>query len=328
VGGIQHGEGRLELLACPRPATQGKVSMPASSDVQSRLKSIEALVHQIERANDPELAATARELVGLLMEFHGAGLERMLEIVHDQAPAGTAIIEAFGRDDLLRSLLLLYGLHPDSLEARVLQALEKTRPYLKSHGGNVNLVGVDDMGAVTLRLEGNCHGCPSSSATLKLAVEEAIYDAAPDVTAILVQGSTQETSPATAFVPLSHLGSNGHELKTELDPAGWEDVFGLDAIPSGGLRTEEVGGRDLLFCRLEETLYAYNNACPGCGQPLGGARLEGTVLACAICSQHYDVVRAGRSMDLDSLHLDPVPLLTENGRARVALPHRAQRSGM
>ena len=76
----------------------------------------------------------------------------------------------------------------------------------------------------------------------------------------------------------------------------------------------------MLFCRLEETLYAYNNKCPGCSQPLSAARLEGTVLACPICSQHYDVVRAGRGMDLESLHLEPVPLLRENGRVRVALP--------
>jgi Fe-S cluster biogenesis protein NfuA/nitrite reductase/ring-hydroxylating ferredoxin subunit len=211
----------------------------------------------------------------------------------------------------------------------VAQALEKTRPYLKSHGGNVNLVGVDDLGAVTLRLEGNCHGCPSSSATLKLAVEEAIYEAAPDVTAIIVQGSIEEKSPAIAFVPLSQLGGNGHESKTEPDRVGWEEVFGLDAIPSGTLRREEVSGRDILFCRLEETLYAYNNACPGCGQPLGAARLQGTVLACPICSQHYDVVRAGRGVDLDSIHLEPVPLLSENGRVRVALPlSKAQGSGI
>jgi Fe-S cluster biogenesis protein NfuA/nitrite reductase/ring-hydroxylating ferredoxin subunit len=303
--------------------------MPASGDVQNQLKSIEALVHRIENATDPALTTTAKELVQLLMELHGAGLERMLAIVNQTATSGPSIIEALGRDDLVRSLLLLYGLHPDSLETRVMQALEKTRPYLKSHGGNVTLVGVNDSGAVTLRLEGNCRGCPSSSATLKLAVEDAIYEAAPDVTAIIVEGSIQEESPAIAFVPLSQLGGNGHESKIEREEVGWEDVFGVDSIPSGTLKMQEVGGRDMLFCRLEETLYAYENTCPGCSQPLGGARLEGTVLACPICSQHYDVMRAGRGVDLESLHLEPVPLLRENGRVRLALPlSKAQRSGM
>jgi len=310
--------------------------MAASTDIQNQLKSIEALVHRIEKADDPTMAATARELVQLLMEFHGAGIERMLAVVHQTAPSGSIVIDALGRDDLVRSLLLLYGLHPDGLETRVTQALEKTRPYLKSHGGNVNIVTVDDSGVVTLRLEGNCHGCPSSSATLKLAVEEAIYDAAPDVTAIVVQGQIQEQAPAAlGFVPLTQLRSNtngngpGHDLKVERDEVGWEDVFGLDAIPTGTMHEERVAGHDIIFCRLEETLYAYGNGCPGCGHPLGAARLVGTVLACPICSQHYDVVRAGRSMDLDTLHLEPIPLLRENGRAKVALPlSKAQRSGI
>jgi len=303
--------------------------MPAAKETQNQLQAIEALLQKIENINNPALTATAKELVQLLMEFHGAAIERMLEVVHQTTPSGASVIAALGRDDLVRSLLLLYGLHPESLETRVIQALEKTRPYLKSHSGNVALVGIDETGAVTLRLEGNCHGCPSSSATLKLAVEEAIYDAAPDVTAILVQGQVEEKPPALGFVPISNLSGNGHQPKVERDQVGWEDVFGLDAIPSGTLRAEDVGGRDILFCRLEETLYAYNNICPGCGQPLGAARMEGSVLACPICSQHYDVVRAGRSMDLDTLHLEPIPLLRENGRARVALPlSKARGSGM
>ncbi len=307
--------------------------MAASAEIQNQLKSIEALVHHIEKANEPSMAATAKQLVQLLMEFHGAGIERMLEVVHQMAPSGPALIDALGRDDLVRSLLLLYGLHPDTLETRVTQALERTRPYLKSHGGNVNLVAVNDSGVVTLRLEGNCHGCPSSSATLKLAVEEAIYDAAPDVTAIVVQGQVEERAPAAGFVPLTQLGNNGnghsHGATIDRDEVGWQDVFGLDAIPTGTTYEERVNGRDILFCRLEEALYAYNNTCPGCGQPIKAARLVGTVLACPICSQHYDVVRAGRSTDLDTLHLEPIPLLRENGRAKVALPvSKAQRSGM
>jgi Fe-S cluster biogenesis protein NfuA len=198
--------------------------MPTSSEVQSMLKSIEALVHKIEKASDPAQAAAAKELVQRLMELHGAGLERILEIVNQSGPSGTSTIEAFGRDDLVRGLLLLYGLHPDTLQTRVMQALEKTRPYLKSHGGNAVLVGVEDSGAVTLRLEGGCHSCSSSSAALKLAVEEAIYDMAPEVTAILIEGGTEEQATGIAFVPLSQLGGNGHESKAESRSLGLQDA--------------------------------------------------------------------------------------------------------
>jgi len=218
-------------------------------EVQSQLQSIEALVNRIENVADPALKATAKELVQSLMELHGAGIERMLEIVRQDATSGSSIIEALVRDDHVRSLLLIYGLHPDSLETRVTQALEKTRPYLKSHGGNVNLVGVDDSGTVTLRLEGNCHGCPSSSATLKLAVEEAIYEAAPDVTAILVQGDIQEV-PATTlgFVPLSQLGF----IVIEVGARGgspqrdkWYDSYGYGNLRDYGLADKKVAAERL-----------------------------------------------------------------------------------
>jgi Fe-S cluster biogenesis protein NfuA len=193
--------------------------MPAPSNAQKQLQSIEALLQRIEKANDPAMSAMAKDLVHRLMEFHGAGIERMLEIIHTDPAGRDNVIDALGEDPVVRSLLLLYGLHPDGLETRIQQALEKTRPYLKSHGGNVSLIGVDDAGKLTLRLEGSCHGCASSSATLKLAVEEAIYEVAPDVTAIIVENEVEEQSRSVAFVPLSALGGNGHDLTSKLNEA-------------------------------------------------------------------------------------------------------------
>jgi Fe-S cluster biogenesis protein NfuA len=206
---------------------QGKVSMPAPSNVQSQLQSIEALLQRIEKANDPAMSAMAKELVQRLMEFHGAGIERMLELIHQNAAAENAgvenaAIDTLARDPVVSSLLLLYGLHPDALETRVQHALEKTRPYLTSHGATVNLINVDAAGAVTVRLEGASHGCSSTSAGMKRTVEEAIYESAPDVTAIIVEGAIEELSPAASFVPLSVLsgnGGNGHDLQTKRNEA-------------------------------------------------------------------------------------------------------------
>ena len=91
-------------------------------------------------------------------------------------------------DELVAHLLLLHGLHPVPVRERVRGALDEVRPYLVAHGGGVELLGVDD-GVVRLRLEGACNGCPSSALTLKLAVEEAIARAAPDVERIEAEGA-------------------------------------------------------------------------------------------------------------------------------------------
>src|SRR5262249_27957987 len=128
-----------------------------------------------------EARARTREIVQALLDLHGAGLERILEHVASAGDPGLGVIDALGRDDVVGGLLLLYGLHPVDLETRVRQGLDAVRPYLRSHGGSVELLGVTE-GVVRLRLLGGCDSCPSSARTLEAAIEDAIYVRAPDVT--------------------------------------------------------------------------------------------------------------------------------------------------
>ena len=113
----------------------------------------------------------------------------MVELARRRAPA---LMADFAADELVASLLLVQGLHPESLDARVEGALASVRPFLAKHGGDVELLGIDDeLGAVKLRLLGSCDGCPSSAATLRGAVEAAILEAAPEVTRIVVEEATR-----------------------------------------------------------------------------------------------------------------------------------------
>src|SRR6202165_3454571 len=130
----------------------------------------------------------------------GEGLARLLEMTAQTQASGLALIDTFASDDLLSSLFLLHGLHPLDIETRIMQALDEVRPYLKSHGGNVEFVKVED-GIAYLRLEGSCHGCPGSTITLKLAIEESIYKAAPDLEGLQVEGVTEP--PARPGIPVT-----------------------------------------------------------------------------------------------------------------------------
>jgi len=171
---------------------------------------IERLIARIEAAPDSSVRADALELTRSLMELHGAGLDRMMEIVARAGASGYALMDDFAGDDLVAGLLLLYGLHPHDLETRVMKALDETRPFLQSHGGDVELLGVTD-GTVRLRLAGSCRSCSSSTMTLKLAIERAIYDAAPDVTEIVTEGQIALNGRATAngLVQLEGVSNNG-----------------------------------------------------------------------------------------------------------------------
>lgn len=167
---------------------------------------IERLIARIDAAPDPGVRADALELTRSLMELHGAALDRLMEIVARAGVSGYALMDDFASDDLVASLLLLYGLHPHDLETRVSKALDRTRPFMHSHGGDVELLGVAG-GVVRLRLAGSCRSCPSSTMTLKLAVEQAIYEEAPDVTEIITESQIvrEEPAPAKALVQLSGL---------------------------------------------------------------------------------------------------------------------------
>src|SRR5262249_28000667 len=116
---------------------------------------IEGLIARIETAPDPNVRADALNLVQSLMELHGPGVNRMMEIVAQAGDHGYDLMDDFADDDLVAGLLLLYGLHPHDLETRVLKALDKARPVLHSHGGDVELLGVAE-GIVSLRLTGSC----------------------------------------------------------------------------------------------------------------------------------------------------------------------------
>jgi hypothetical protein len=147
------------------------------------------LVQRLNDIPDRENRETARALVEAVVELHGVGLERMMEIVFDSGDAGKAAIRRFAADELVASLLLLHNLHPDDLETRVHRAISKT------HGG-AELVSVFE-GVARVRLSSDACG-------LKVSVEALIRDAAPDLVDLVIE----EAPPAVTnnFVPLASLG--------------------------------------------------------------------------------------------------------------------------
>jgi Fe-S cluster biogenesis protein NfuA len=161
-------------------------------EFQGRLERLDALLREAERFADPAVQTRVREIVQILLDLHGLGLERLLEHVTETAENGDAVLAACAQDDMVAGLLLLHGLHPLDVEARLHQALESVRPYLQSHGGNVELLGFQQ-GIVRLRLQGSCHSCSSSSVTMQQTIEEAIYGKAPEVTAIEVEGMAEDS---------------------------------------------------------------------------------------------------------------------------------------
>lgn len=164
--------------------------MRRARDVQAAGDRVEALIGELGALADDGARARAEELVRVLVELYGAGLERVVEIVTEREAAD--VLRALVDDDLIRDLLVLHDLHPLTTGERVRAALDEVRPFLGLHEGGVELLGVDGDGVVRLRLEGTCNGCPSSRITVTQAIERAIAEAAPEVSRVDVDGVAAE----------------------------------------------------------------------------------------------------------------------------------------
>ena len=165
---------------------------------QNQAAQVEVLIQEVEAFPDPQVRAKTGELLRALLDMYGEGLARLLEMTAQAETSGQALIEMFARDELVGPLLLLYGLHPIDLETRIRQALESIRSTVQAQRGALEFVRLEG-GVAFLRLTGNFQGCRSSAGALRQRIEEAMYNAAPDLDDIQIEG---DAAPQRAAIPV------------------------------------------------------------------------------------------------------------------------------
>lgn len=295
--------------------------------VRSAGARVEELLNSLRAGGFGSAADAAEELVGLLVGLYGDGLARIAEILAEEGEAGAAILARLADDPQVEGLLLLHDLHPLDVDARIQRALDRVRPYLGSHAGGVEYLGVAD-GVARLRLEGSCNGCPSSTVTVQLAITSAVEDAAPEVTEVAVEGMT--TAPEPALLQIGSrppgdgdMGSN-YEAAAAAPAAGdaaaaWVTLPNIGP-PSSRPVSADADGTEILVCSVRGTLYAYLDSCASCGSSMAAGTLNREELTCPSCAARFNVRLAGKGIDDPATHLSPLPLLTDSRGVRVALP--------
>jgi Fe-S cluster biogenesis protein NfuA/nitrite reductase/ring-hydroxylating ferredoxin subunit len=289
---------------------------------------VEELLAALRTSAGPKVAATAEELVGQLVGLYGDGLAVIVAVLRDRGEAGAATLARLTEDPLVESLLLVHGLHPLDIDARIQRALDRVRPYLGSHAGGVQYLGVTD-GVARLRLEGSCHGCPSSTVTVQLAIQGAVEEAAPEVTQVVVEGITEPPAPRLLQIgprPGEATGPDGEPALMAgsgragaASEASWITLPDIGP-PSARPVTASADGTSVLVCSVRGTLYAYRDVCASCGSSLADGALERELLTCPGCATSYNVRLAGKGRGDPAVHLDPLPLLADSQGVRVALP--------
>jgi Fe-S cluster biogenesis protein NfuA len=288
---------------------------------------IEQLLTRLTEHAEPEVVEAAEELAERLMDMYGAGLERVVALL-----SGTEALRTLVSDSQVSGLLVLHDLHPDDTATRAATALESVRPYLGSHAGDVELLGVasePEGPVVRLALRGSCESCPSSTVTVRTAIETALASACPEVVRVDVEGMTPAAAPAGGHrdLPLVQIGSGPPPERPTwvvLDPPSLRpgqcallDAAGhpvLVALPA------DANGSDGAF---DGAIVAYADGCGACGATLAGSVLDGATLHCPHCAARFDLRHAGRSTTTpDGPGLQPLPLVRRAGRWQLALPTR------
>src|SRR5215469_18392370 len=152
----------------------------SDGDINSQGERIQKLLERIEASPYPGAKELIQECMEAVLAFYGHGLNRILQVVSRAGPDGLKVYQDLIHDDVIKGFLLIHDLHPLDLETRLREALDKVRPYLRSHGGNVELISLEN-DIAKLQLQGTCKSCASSSVTLELAIRHAIEQACPDL---------------------------------------------------------------------------------------------------------------------------------------------------
>jgi Fe-S cluster biogenesis protein NfuA/nitrite reductase/ring-hydroxylating ferredoxin subunit len=259
-----------------------------------------------------EFHEAVAELDTLVQTLEREGDERallLLELVDAiHRPALELIARGETEHPLARTLLAMYDLAPVDDAVLAEEALDSVRPYVESHGGRVELVGVED-GRVTVRMSGACDGCAASAMTLRRGIEQALREHYSGFKEVVAE-EPSAPSPQPSGPKLLQI----EDLRRPV----FEDV-GAPGEP-GELRAFEMEGVNVLLANVGGEVYAFRNGCLVDGLPLEGGRLTGEgVLVCPWHNCAYDARSGKRVDDPGEAGLPVVPVALQNGSVRVAV---------
>jgi hypothetical protein len=164
---------------------------------------IDELIAALSALDDTRAREIAQALLQVVLDLHASGLARLAEIIAEVEGRDGPIAARLTQDRLVSAILLLHGLHPVDLPGRVRRAVDGLHATLGSQGMRVELVDATE-DAVRVRLTRVPSGHPVAAAELQDAIERAIFEQAPDVAKVEVDGLPDVNVHELRFVPMLH----------------------------------------------------------------------------------------------------------------------------
>lgn len=289
--------------------------MTATASTRTSLEDIASRLDQTRSELDtlePGVRRVAEEHLQALDEVHRDALRTIVRTLRDD-PRGKELLFALVDDPVVHLALAMHGIvRPDPLTAAQ-GVLASVRPALQSHGGDVELVRVEDATAY-VSLRGACNGCSMASVTMRTTIEEALLAGVPGLRRVEVV----PREPEPAFVDLATVRRRpGAEV--DLEQAGWVRAGAADDFTPGMVRGVTVPGTSgplaAIVVHAAGTLTAFVDACAHLGRTLTDADVDSAAgtITCAGHGFCYDVTEGGECLSMPGATLESLPLRIEAG---------------
>lgn len=253
---------------------------------------------------DPEVRAAAIELQEAIEAFHRPALVHIVRTLRDD-PRGKELLFELVDDPNVRAIFALHGIIKPDIMTQANTALDGVRPYLQSHGGDVELVRVEN-GRAAVRLHGSCNGCSMSAVTLREGVEEALVSGVAEIVGIDVL----EDEPTTAFIPLSSIG------RKATGETGWVQGPATSAVALGSMLRFDVdidGDVDsFIVTNIDNKFAVFRNACVHQGMTLDGGMIDAGMIVCPWHGFTFEAT-TGECISAPGAQLSQVPTRIESG---------------
>jgi len=248
-----------------------------STALEDILAQLDAEVRELEELPHPQVREQIFRVLQLIDHAHRPGLEAVRGALQ-QAGQWQQVLE----DEGARILFTLYDLAPMDERTQAEIALEAIRPYIRSHGGEVEVLRAED-GEVHVRLSGACGSCAASASTLERGVRAALQEGLPGFSRLV------------AFAPAAAPERPAENLVQLSGPVFSDLLAFADLADRTPLITEAADVR-VLVVRVDDQVYAFEPTCAACGSPLEGCTVSRHALVCPLDNCAFDV-RSGRRID-------------------------------
>lgn len=254
------------------------------SELQALLEELDGRIGQLEQLPHPEIQAQVFTVLQLIDQLHRGSVSRLSEFLKEKG-----LWEDVLEDEVINLLLTLYDQIPLDEATQVDDALQSVRPYIASHGGELEVVKVEN-GTVHVMLKGSCQSCSASDATLTHGVETALREDFAGFKAMVVHESNEPARDD--WIELTVLPVNTQQPQGPV----FKDVARLSDLAQDHVNIIRLEHKNILLLRLGYDVFAYDVDCPGCNLSLDGAKLSGNVLVCPWTNCAFDI-RNGRRVD-------------------------------